>query len=350
MKICLYPLSVICEQTMMKKLLVATLIPFLLGSCISITRYPDASVVQQDFMTATLAPTAVNWIPATATNTASAQTANPMATASASANCTNAAVLLRDVTIPDNTQVQAGESFTKTWEFQNTGTCPWSDYTLKYTSGDDIDAPPVTSMPAAAPNQKVQVSMELTAPPADGTYSGYFALYNADGKVIPIGTEKTFWVKFRVGDYMAVAAASGSVPAPSGNCSYGPNVNYVSQVISLINAERIDAGLPALAADPEITAFAQVHAEDMAYNNFLSHDGSDGSFGERMMHHDIAHPNARIFGEILAIGAPRDAINQWRMDEHWDYVLGSGFTRIGAGYAYNSCSDYGGYFTVDFGE
>jgi uncharacterized protein YkwD len=108
--------------------------------------------------------------------------------------------------------------------------------------------------------------------------------------------------------------------------------------------------LSALTVNPEIAAFAQGHAEDMAYNNFLSHDGSDGSFGERMMHHAIAHPNARIFGEILAIGTPKDAMDQWRMDEHWNYVLGSGFTRIGAGYAYNSCSDYGGYFTVDFGE
>jgi len=41
-------------------------------------------------------------------------------------------------------------------------------------------------------------------------------------------------------------------------------------------------------------------------------------------------------------------MNQWRRDEHWDFVLGTGFTFIGVGYAYNSCSDYGGYFTVDF--
>jgi uncharacterized protein YkwD len=83
----------------------------------------------------------------------------------------------------------------------------------------------------------------------------------------------------------------------------------------------------------------------MAYHNFLSHDGSDGSFGERMMNFSINH-SIHVTGEILAIGTPQNAIDQWRMDEHWDYVLGS-FTQIGAGYAYNSCSDYGGYFTVD---
>jgi uncharacterized protein YkwD len=205
-------------------------------------------------------------------------------------------------------------------------------------------------MPAAAPKEKVQVTMELAAPTADGTYSGYFALYNSNGNVIPVGTEKTFWVKFRVGNYVAVSAESGSIPVPSGNCNYRPNANTVSQIVSLINAERMNSGLPALAVDSEIAAFAQTHAEDMAYNNFLSHDGFDGSFGERMMHHNIAHPNARIFGEILAIGTPQNAMDQWQMDEHWNYVLGTGFTRIGAGYAYNSCSDHGGYFTVDFGE
>ena len=277
-------------------------------------------------------------------------TPNPLAPASASVNCVNAAILLRDVTIPDHTQVKAGETFTKTWEFQNTGTCPWRDYTLKFTSGDEINAPLSISIPATAPNEKVQVSMELTAPTADGTYSGYYALYNSDGDVIPIGMEKTFWVKFRVGDYVVISEASGSIPVPAGNCTFGLNVNYVSQIISLINAERINAGLPALVVDSEIAAFAQIHAEEIAYNNFLSHDGSDVSFGERMMYHAIAHPNARIFGEILAIGTPQNAMDQWRMDEHWNYVLGSGFTRIGAGYAYNSCSDYGGYFTVDFGE
>jgi uncharacterized protein YkwD len=272
-----------------------------------------------------------------------------METVSAPAYCTNTAILLRDVTIPDNTQVQAGETFTKTWEFQNKGTCSWRDYTLKFTSGDEIRAPPVTVMPAAAPNEKVQVSMELTAPTANGAYAGYFVLYAPDGTAIPIGTEKTFWVKFRVGDYTAISAGSGSIQVPSGSCTYGPNANYVRQVISLINAERANAGLPALTVNPEITAFAQIHAEDMAYNNFLSHDGSDGSFGERMMHYNISHQGHQLFGEILAIGIPQDAIDQWRMDEHWDYVLGN-FTQIGAGYVYNSCSDLGGYFTVGFGD
>ncbi len=63
-------------------------------------------------------------------------------------------------------------------------------------------------MPAAAPNEKVQVSMELTAPAADGTYAGYFTLHNSNGEIVPIGAEKTFWVKFMVGAYAIIPTAS----------------------------------------------------------------------------------------------------------------------------------------------
>jgi uncharacterized protein YkwD len=187
--------------------------------------------------------------------------------------------------------------------------------------------------------------MQLTAPAANGRYSGYFTLNNANGDVIPIGTEKTFWVKFMVGTYATIPTN----PPPSGNCTTGGNADVASQVLSLINTARTDAGLNTLTVNSELAAFAQHHSEDMAYNNFLSHDGSDGSFGERMMGFSLAHVGTQITGEILTIGTPQDAITQWRRDEHWDYVLGV-YTQIGVGYAYNSCSDYGGYFTVDLSQ
>jgi hypothetical protein len=42
------------------------------------------------------------------------------------ASCTDSAVLLEDVTVPDNAQMQRGEKFTKTWRFKNNGKCNWS--------------------------------------------------------------------------------------------------------------------------------------------------------------------------------------------------------------------------------
>jgi len=257
------------------------------------------------------------------------------------AKCTDATILLRDVTIPDNTQVKASEKFTKTWEFQNTGTCPWENYTINFFAGETMDAPLSAPIPETLPSEMVQVSLELTAPSADGLYTTSFTLNNSNGKVLPIGLEKSFWVKIVVGSVTAYIPAPSSTNSGNTNCVHGQNSGYGSEIVSLINQTRADANIPALVVDAELTTFAQSHAEDMAYKNFLSHDGSDGSFGERMV-------GKNIFGEILAIGTPQDAMNQWRRDEHWDFVLGTGFTFIGVGYAYNSCSDYGGYFTVDF--
>jgi uncharacterized protein YkwD len=328
------------SKCMAKKILLTILVLIFLTSCISITKdVQNIPAPTQNFVTATLIPTKAQFIYATLTATPESSATSTLV-ATVPAKCTNAAILLRDVTIQDDIQVNAGEKFTKTWEFQNTGTCPWVDYTIKFSAGDQMNAPLSTPIADTLPSGKVQVSVELTAPTADGKYTGYFTLLNSSGEVIPVGTQKTFWVRFVVGAYAVIPPASGTNLTPPGNCIHSQNANYVSEIISLINAERANVGLPALTANAQLAAFAQSHAEDMAYNNFLSHDGSNGSFSDRMVAYGV-------FGEILAIGTPQDAMNQWRMDEHWDFVLGSS-TQIGVGYAYNSCSDYGGYFTVDF--
>jgi len=333
---------------MAQKILLIILVSILLASCISIAEDSESPAPQQNFVTATLIPTKAQFISTTLTAMPESLVTSTLA-ATVPANCTNAAVLLRDVTIQDDTHVNAGQKFTKTWEFQNTGTCPWVNYTIKFSAGDQMHAPLSAPIADTPPSGKVQVSVELTAPTADGKYAGYFTLLNSNGDVIPIGTQKTFWVRFIVGAYAMMPTTSGANPTPSGNCSHSQNANYVSEIISLINAERANAGLQTLTFNTEMAAFAQSHAEDMAFNNFLSHDGSDGSFGERMAGYGMTHSGFFIGGEILAIGTPQNAMDQWRRDEHWDYVLGGHYTQIGVGYAHNSCSDFGGYFTVDFG-
>ncbi len=323
---------------MVKKILLTILISIFLTSCISIARDTrDISV--QNFVTATLIPTKAQFIPVPLTATPESL-ATPAPAPTVPAKCTNAAILLRDVTIQDDTHVKAGEKFTKTWEFQNTGTCPWVNATIKFSAGDPMSAPLSVPIADTLPSSKVQISVDLTAPTADGRYAGYFTLLNSNGEIIAIGTQKTFWVKFIVGAYAMMPTTLEANVAPPGNCIHSQNANYVSEIISLINAARADAGLPALTVNTQLAALAQSHAEDMAFNNFLSHDGSSGSFTDRMVAYGV-------FGEILAIGTPQNAMEQWQRDEHWDFVLGGG-TQIGVGYAYSSCSDYGGYFTVDF--
>ncbi len=132
------------------------------------------------------------------------------------------------------------------------------------------------------------------------------------------------------------------------NCSYEENPGYVQTLIDLINQARLEAGRAPLAVNQQLMNAAQGHSLDMACNNFLRHSGSDGSWiGDRLLRAGYTNP---YYLEIIAIGLPQDAMNQWRSDPtHWDAVLNSRVTEIGVGYAYSRFSAYGSYWTVDMG-
>ncbi len=104
----------------------------------------------------------------------------------ASGACTNKATFVSDVTVPDNTQVSAGETFTKTWRVRNEGTCTWepggSSITgLVYTGGDQMGGPkevPLTG--AVRPGETVDISVKLTAPATAGSYVSQW-MFRVDG-------------------------------------------------------------------------------------------------------------------------------------------------------------------------
>jgi uncharacterized protein YkwD len=324
----------------------------LLTACISISVDSDAPP-QPDFVTSTLMPTKAVFVPATVTPP---QTTGipPAITTTAPAGCKDSSVLLRDVTVPDDTRMNAGEIFTKTWEFQNNGTCPWMDYTLMFAAGDRMGAPSSAPIPNTLPGETVQVTVELTAPAMDGLFTAYFTLNTPSGRDVPIGTEKTFWVRIVVGNLLPQPTTSDTAPTlfvPKGGnsgCAYTQNAGYVQELITRINQARAEANLPALAVHAQLTEAAQGHSADMACNNFLDHSGSDGSWiGDRL---DQAGYPANYYVEIIAVGTPQDAMRQWRADPpHWEAVLDPNATEFGVGYAYFADSDFGGYFTVDFG-
>jgi hypothetical protein len=65
---------------------------------------------------------------------------------------------------------------------RNTGTCAWEAGTkLAFVSGDQMDGPPAVSVGPVAPNSGTQVSVNLVAPSAPGTYKGYWRLQSPDG-------------------------------------------------------------------------------------------------------------------------------------------------------------------------
>jgi hypothetical protein len=183
---------------MLKKAAPVLIFAVLLVSCIRVEVDEQDTAVPSNFVTATLPPTKQAYLPPTLTATP-AITSTPTFRVTIDPNCDDSAILVRDVTVPDGTQMKPGETFTKTWEFINNGTCPWYGYTLKFAAGDRMNAPLSAPIPDTLLKESVQVSVELTAPTSAGDYTGYFTLNDPNGKDVPIGTERTFWVKIEVG-------------------------------------------------------------------------------------------------------------------------------------------------------
>jgi hypothetical protein len=110
-------------------------------------------------------------------------------------NCDNAS-FIADVTIPDNTPIGAGDSFTKTWRLKNIGACSWTpSYALVFLSGASMNGPAVQALVGNVnPGQTVDLSVNLTGPGANGTYTGNWGLRNGAGVIF-----SHFYVQIVVG-------------------------------------------------------------------------------------------------------------------------------------------------------
>ncbi len=95
-----------------------------------------------------------------------------------------------------------GATFTKTWRLKNVGTCAWStSYQLVYFSGEQMGAAASTAFPQnVAVGQTVDISVNMTAPSAAGSYRGFWMFKNASGALFGIGTQanKPWWVDIKV--------------------------------------------------------------------------------------------------------------------------------------------------------
>lgn len=129
-----------------------------------------------------------------------------------------------------------------------------------------------------------------------------------------------------------------------------PDTSIAQQVINLTNAERADAGCPALVANDRLMIAAQGHSDDMAANNFMSHTGSNGSSPwDRMREAGYEYRRA---AENVAAGyrTAESVVNGWMNSSgHRANILNCALEEIGVGYATNSNSDYGTYWTQKFG-
>ena len=100
-------------------------------------------------------------------------------------------------TIPDDSEFEPGENFTKTWTVRNDGTCAWTtDYRLVFTSGDQMNGPSAKAFSNTInPGENVTLSVGLTAPASDGTYTGTWVIEANDGERFG-----NYWTTIVVGD------------------------------------------------------------------------------------------------------------------------------------------------------
>lgn len=115
----------------------------------------------------------------------------------------NLARFVKDVTIPDGTKFEPGETFTKTWRLKNVGSCAWtSGYDIVFSGGDAMDAPAAVQITSGTvqPGNNVDVSVDLTAPNAEGTYRGNWQLRDPNGVIFDIENSNSglFWVEIKV--------------------------------------------------------------------------------------------------------------------------------------------------------
>lgn len=125
-------------------------------------------------------------------NSLSTATPNIAATATLTPteDACNRAHFVDDVTIPDGSEIFAGNTFVKTWRIQNVGTCTWTTaYKLVTYSGDDLGAPSETALTASVPpGGSIDISVTLTAPSTDGDYQQNFKLKSDTGYLFATGT------------------------------------------------------------------------------------------------------------------------------------------------------------------
>ena len=135
---------------------------------------------------------------------------------------------VKDVTIPDGTNVSAGQKFTKTWEIKNNGTCTWNkNYTVVFYGGTQLAADTIYNFTDTdiEPGENVQISVEMTAPTTTGEYISYWILRNDLGQNYFVDGS-SIYVEIIVGTAKTATPTATTSASPTPNTA--PTVSITS--------------------------------------------------------------------------------------------------------------------------
>ncbi|KAK1944147.1 Uncharacterized protein P3T76_004059 [Phytophthora citrophthora] len=135
-----------------------------------------------------------------------------------------------------------------------------------------------------------------------------------------------------------------------GGATYAQSDDYFSAMLAAVNKERAANGLSALCMNKKLQNAAQRHSDDQAKNNFMAHDGSDGSTMSKRVT-DAGYQWNAVAENVAAGQVDVTAVMESWMNSpgHRANILGVDYTMFGTAYAYNPESTYKHYWTQDFG-
>jgi uncharacterized protein YkwD len=122
--------------------------------------------------------------------------------------------------------------------------------------------------------------------------------------------------------------------------------------VTLLNQYRIANGLRSLEVSLALTEASKWLSQDMAANNYLNHTDSLGR-DPYMRMAAFGYDSYDYAGENIAAGneSAADTFTQWKNSApHNANMLDSDYAAVGLGRAYGASSDYGWYWTTDFGS
>jgi Ig-like domain from next to BRCA1 gene len=159
--------------------------------------------------TLTPAPT----IPPLATSTAGTPfVSGPTAPVAATAGCYGLR-FVSDVSVPDNTTMTPGQTFTKTWKVLNAGTCAWdAGFKFAFVGGEQMGGTTQTLAASVAAGSTFDIAVPMTAPTnRTGTLRGNWRMSTAAGQFF--GDE--VYVQITVGGAAATNTTSGATATPT---------------------------------------------------------------------------------------------------------------------------------------
>jgi len=147
-----------------------------------------------------------------------------------------------DVTVPDGISYPAGATFVKTWRLQNVGTCTWTPaYQVVFAGGNSLGAPTSFNIPTFVdPGSTVDISVQMQAPAAAGSFEGFWELLDPNGNTFGVGVSGNvaFDVLITVGSTATVSFAvqhvlmSVDTTAITTGCPTGHDFNLTANIFT----------------------------------------------------------------------------------------------------------------------